>query len=359
MRYVGLDLSKENIEVAILEASGNVVERFRASNTKTGLARIEKQLAKDDRVGMEAGTLCFPVHDYFASRGFDAWVGDPKRMRVIWDCDHKFDGKDAREIANLLRANMFPRIFIPAPAGLQERELVRARFDVVDEGTRVKNKIHAFLVRNDVQPQLKGKALFNKVGLKWLKQTHWGDHRDIVLAAWVDELESVQRRVDRLDHVVAKLVVDNPIAKRLISIPGIATLWAAILVVEVQDMNRFTSMEKFRSYGGSCPRNFESAGINRGHGVVKRSNNRIKLAIGMAAESATKTRETNPVKRAFLKAKKRGKKGKRALAPARRAMADTIYAVWKKNENCSWSNPERTQIKLNELERLASRSGGA
>lgn len=56
-------------------------------------------------------------------------------------------GKDAFEMADLVRVDKFPEVHIPAPYVLEARELIRARKDVVAQCTQALRL--GILVRRD------------------------------------------------------------------------------------------------------------------------------------------------------------------------------------------------------------------
>lgn len=54
-------------------------------------------------------------------------------MKMIWACDRKFGGKDAFEIADLVRIERFPHVMSRIRTVLEGRELLWARKDVVEQ----------------------------------------------------------------------------------------------------------------------------------------------------------------------------------------------------------------------------------
>lgn len=93
-------------------------------------------------------------------------MGHPARMKAISAGKKKSDKLDARTLADLLRANLFPACFV-MPAELEGlRRQLRFRRMVVEETVRFKNKTAGLLMEAGVEYQrrrLHGKRYFAEV----------------------------------------------------------------------------------------------------------------------------------------------------------------------------------------------------
>lgn len=354
MRYVGIDISKNRLDICILNDSGHVVDRDAVPNNKGGYDQLTELVDPSWPVGIEVGTLAYPVHDHLAEAGYTIRLGDPKRMKTIWECDQKFDGKDAFEIADLVRIEKFPDVYVPDPDVLEARELVRARKDVVEQATKAKQRLGAYLRREGIQAPFGSEALYSQKGLTWLREQDVDPGRGALMEAFICQIEALAPRVEALDRMVAGLIVDDEIVDRLVSVPGVGLHNAAVIRFEVGTMDRFDSIGSFRAFAGSVPRNKQSGGPARQQGVVRRCSKRLKGAVGIAAESAAvKTKGENPVKAMYEKQLGRGKPRSTALGHARGKLCNVIYALWTKGEECRWQNPDTTRRKRLKIKRLA------
>lgn len=354
MRYVGIDISKNRLDICILNETGEVVTREALTNNEEGYDELAELVDPAWPLGIETGTLAYPVHDHLTRRGYEVRMGDPKRMKLIWDCDQKFDGKDAYEIGDLVRVNKFPDVYVPDPDVLEARELVRARKDVVEQATRAKQRLGAYLRREGIQAPFGSETLYGQKGLAWLREQDVDAGRGALMEAFICQIEALEPRVEALDRMVARLIVDDAIVHRLVSIPGVGLHNAAVIRFEVGSMHRFDSIGAFRAYAGSAPRNQQSGGPARQQGVVRRCSKRLKGAVGIAAESAAvKTKGDNPVKRIYHKQLARGKPRSTALGHARGKLCNTLYAIWTKEQECRWQNPDTTHRKRLRIKRLA------
>lgn len=63
MRYVAIDVSKAKADITIRHHEGQILERVTLSNDSPGFQELEKRLEKGDRLGVEACTRAYSVHD--------------------------------------------------------------------------------------------------------------------------------------------------------------------------------------------------------------------------------------------------------------------------------------------------------
>ena len=360
MRYAGIDISKNRLDLCVVDETGDVVHRDELANNEAGYEELTELLTPEDPIGLEVGTLAYPVHDFMVERGYTVRLGDSQRMKTIWQCDQKFDGKDAFEIADLLRIDKFPEVHIPDPDVLEARELIRARKDVVEQCTQAKQRLGSYLRREGIDPPFGSDALYGETGRAWLREQDLDAKKRSLMEAHLAQIEALEPRVEELDQMVAGLIVDDAIVDRLVSIPGVGLHNAAVLRFEVGSMERFDTIGHFRAYAGGAPRNRQSGGPARQEGPVRRCNKRVKAAVGIAAESAAvKTKGENPVKAIYRKQRGKGKPRSNALGHARGKMCNTIYAVWTKGEECRWGSEATAENKRLKIKRLARRGAAS
>jgi len=344
--YAGIDISKNRLDLCVVDERGTIVLEDQLPNTEPGHDELTELVDEQTPIGLEVGTLAYPVHDFLVERDDTVRLGDSKRMKTIWQCDQTFDGKDAVEIADLVRIDKFPEVHIPDPSVLEARELIRARKDVVEQCAQAKQRLGSYLRREGIDPPFGSDALYGEKGRAWLREHDLDPKKRSLMEAHLAQIEAVEPRVEELDQMVAGLIVDDAIVVRLVSIPGVGLHNAAVLRYEIGSMERFDTIDHFRAYAGGAPCNRQSGGPARQEGPVSRCNKRVKPAVGIAAESAaTKTKGENPVKAMYQRQTGRGKPRSNALGHARGKLCNTVYAVWTKNEECWWRNQATTENK--------------
>ena len=126
IRYVGLDVHKESIVVAVAEGGlrGEVREHGRIANTTGALDRLTRKLGTDGvklRFCCEAGPCGYGIQRHLSGRGHDCVVVAPslipKRAGNVALVDFQQPGGDP----GLQREYRLPRDTAPAPAAPYRR----------------------------------------------------------------------------------------------------------------------------------------------------------------------------------------------------------------------------------------------
>ena len=102
-KVIGLDLgNKQNVAV-VFDADGTEHKAVKISNTKVAMSNFFSKHT-GAVVVMEAGTHSGWISPLLEDMGHDVWVGNPRRLRAIWDATDKRDARDARVLGLMYRA---------------------------------------------------------------------------------------------------------------------------------------------------------------------------------------------------------------------------------------------------------------
>ena len=205
--YAGIDISNNRLDLCVVDKTGTIAHEDQLPNTETGYDELTELVDEATPIGLEVGTLAYPVHDYLVEQDYTVRLGDSKPMKTIWQCDQKFDGKDAFEIADLVRIDKFPEVHIPDPSVLEARELIRAREDVVEQCTQAKQRLGSYLRREGIQPPFDGKTLYSEKGRTWLREQELDPKKRSLMEAHLAQIEALEPRVEELDEMVAPAVL--------------------------------------------------------------------------------------------------------------------------------------------------------
>jgi transposase len=167
IQYVGLDVSKETIAVALAEPDDSVVEYGDISNDPNSVRRLVEKLSRDALVktAYEAGPTGYPLHRQLTGLGIENKVVAPSLIPRRSGDRVKTDQRDAVQLARLLRSGDLTPVWVPDEAHEALRDLVRARDDARTEGLRAKHHLSKFLLRQGViAPARVGRAGGNSQG---------------------------------------------------------------------------------------------------------------------------------------------------------------------------------------------------
>ena len=151
--YVGIDVSKDRLAVAVAEDSFES-EVLNLGSFENSPASVEKLLKRIDersaRVAIcyEAGPTGYGLYRQVRAFGFDCSVVAPSLTPVRAGDRVKTDRLDAMRLARLFRAGELTRIWVPDETHEAMRDLVRARESAAEDRRHKRQLVSAFLLRH-------------------------------------------------------------------------------------------------------------------------------------------------------------------------------------------------------------------
>ena len=147
----GVDWAKDDHAVCVVDADGEVLDRFTVEHTATGLKRLIRRLlgAGVTEVGIERGDG--PVVEALLAAGLVVLVIAPNQLKNLrsryGSAGNKDDRYDAYVLADVVRTDR--RRLTPltrsSPAMIALRSTVRARRDLVEHRVAAANQLRAHL----------------------------------------------------------------------------------------------------------------------------------------------------------------------------------------------------------------------
>ena len=134
MLYAGLDLSRQRLDVHVLDEDGRRVDvtavRPDADALRTLADRVLRH-GQEVSAAIESMTGSRFVHDTLEFAGWDVAIADAAKVKGIAPLAAKTDKIDARLLAELARRDLVPEIWLPTPDVRAERERARFRLHLV------------------------------------------------------------------------------------------------------------------------------------------------------------------------------------------------------------------------------------
>ncbi len=192
-------------------------------------------------------------------------------MKLIWQARAKTDPIDARKLAELLRVNLFPAIWLPDLATRTRRQLLRGRAFLVQEPTRLRNRIHGHLTTENLLPP--GTDLDDKGGRAWLDAAPLTPMLRVQTDRLLRVHDALTAEIQALDADVKRAAKGNPLVQQLTTMPGVGVFSALFLQAEIGTIDRFSSSHALAAYAGLVPTT-RSSGGKTSHGGLGKANNR-------------------------------------------------------------------------------------
>lgn len=278
-KFVGLDVSKEKIAVAIAD-QGREKPRYYGMipNTPEEIRKLVKKLGDQEnlRVCYEAGPTGYPLFRLFLSMGIHCDVIAPTLIPQKPGDRVKTDKRDAIRLAQLYRAGELTSVYVPTKEDEALRDLVRAREDAKEDELRVKHRITKLLLRYDIRPPQKVGRNWSSRYREWIYTLKF-DYSSLRVAfqEYLQALQEVEQRLKRLEEeiqVQADEGVHAPMIQALQCLRGVAVISATSLVAEIGSFKRFRTPKQLMAYLGLVPSESSSGEIRRQGKITKAGN---------------------------------------------------------------------------------------
>lgn len=360
----GLDIHKEIIEACILRGLDAEPEVIRRSfgTTKPELQQLMEWLDENDcyTVAMEStGVYWKPIYQALETESKymeRIWVVNARHMRNL--PGRKTDVKDAEWIATLLRHGLLEKSFVPSMPIRDLRECARLHRVFVQERCRYINRLEKFLQAHGFKFSSVMKDILCVAGRKLLnilQDTGSLTIEDVeqncrrlrrpsqeIAAAVCGNMSQAERRLlgqllhklDSAQEDIASILEDmrllsQPFQEQIAiidSIPGFDEESAIEIIAEISatPQEHFSSSERLCSWGGTVPRNDESAGKVKSK-RTKHGNSYVKAILCQSAWAAVSVR--NSPFRAWFWSHKSKLGEKKAIIAVARKLLKLIYLL--------------------------------
>lgn len=289
--YLGLDVHKNSSTATMLDKSGHLLGSEKLINTKKAFEEFINAYPNGRiKAVLEAGRNWGIIYDLLESLPSVEKVAlaNPPKVKAIADAKLKTDTIDSLTLAQLLRTDYIPEVFVPPKAVRYKKYLVRHRCFLVALKTRVKNRIHIILERNHLLlPDFTD--LFGKRGRAFLETVELPIAETFLLHSHLQLLDYLENEIKATQGIIQDELEDWESVKYLKSIPGIGAVFAPLIALEICDINRFSSPKKLWSYAGLVPTTYASGSKVYHGGLIKHANKWLRWAFIEAAHSAIKS----------------------------------------------------------------------
>lgn len=276
--YCGIDLHAKKMYVCILDGEGNIVLHRNIDSNPKDFLRIISPFRDGLVVGAECMFAWYWLSDLCRLEKIEFVLGHALYMKAVHGGKAKSDKIDAHKIAVLLRGGTFPLAYSYPPEMRATRDLMRRR---------------NFFVRRraDLMSHIQNTAIqYNLPELGFNLACESNRHQVPELFSDPEVRKSIEidiAMIDSYDKVLKALELDiEKTAKQhdkhslllLRSILGVGPILSLVLLYEINDINRFETVQQFASYCRLVKCSHESAGKKKGTGGAKIGNAYLKSA---------------------------------------------------------------------------------
>jgi transposase len=273
-KYIGLDVHKESISIAVLNAAGKIVMECVIETKAITLLQFFRSLPGDLHVTFEEGTWAAWLYDLIQPHVTRIVVCDP-RQNALLKHGNKSDRIDARKLADLLRGNYLKSVYHGEHGVRTLKELVRSYLTISKDLARVMTRVKA-LYRSWAIPCTGKQVYAPRHRAEWLaKISEPGVHRRAEFYyQQLDALRSLRQQVRR---ELLSESQKHPAWKLLCQIPSMGPIRAAVLIGVLQTPHRFRTKRQLWTYGGLGIETHSSADYHYAEGRLQRAKKPLSI----------------------------------------------------------------------------------
>jgi transposase len=291
--YVGLDVHKESIYASVVPSNGTgEVVSWQTGTESKSIRRLVRKLRKvssgqEIHAAYEAGPCGYALQRMLVSEGISCAVVAPSLIPVKPGERVKTDRKDARKLAENLRAGLLTEVHAPTEAQEAVRDLTRAREDAVEDRLRARHRLGKMLLRY---------GLVFRDGRNWTQRHHqWLAQQRFeeptaqrVFELYLLAIEQASERLLRHTELLEELASQEPYAEQvgwLRCLRGVDTVTAMTILAELHDLRRFAHPRDLMSFLGLTPSESSSGERRRRGAITKAGNGHVRRVLVEAAWS--------------------------------------------------------------------------
>lgn len=345
MRAVALDVHRDFCEVAIVEA-GRLRSAGRIKTRPDELELFAQSLDARDWAALEVTGNAWAIAAILERHVARVIVVSPSDTGIR-QARAKTDRLDARALAKLLWAGELDGVWTPDERIRTMRRRLARRAQLVRARSRVKNEIHAVLMRclKDRPP---ASDLFGVKGRAWLVEQRLPLCERETVDAGLRQVDFLDGEIAAVEQLIAADALSWPDVKRLMSVPGVNVTVAATFMAAIGDIRRFPDRRKLTAYLGLDPKVRQSGDAPANHGHISRQgSSSARHALVEACWSTV--RQPGPIAGFYQRVRARRGHSIAIVASARK-LACLFWCLLTRDEDYAFAQPSLTKKKMRRLE---------
>ncbi len=325
---IGMDMGDQKHNICQLSEAGEVIETAAIANTAPAIKDYFEGI-KPSLVALEAGTHSGWVSRVLEELGHEVVVGNPRKLRAIWDSDEKDDERDAEMLARIARFDR--KLLYPiAHRGAK----VHADLAVI--------KARDMLVKSRSMMIAHCRGSVKSLGHRLTSCSADCFHKQLAeelpeelksaLEPMMKSIEELTKRIRHYDRQITKLSVEvYPETRKLRAVSGVGPITALAYVLTLEESTRFTKSRAVGAYLGLVPRRDKSGQTDKQLPITKAGDSYLRRLLAGGAQYILGPFGPDCELRRFgLKLAARGGKNakRRAVVAVARKLAVLLHKLW-------------------------------
>ena len=329
---IGMDIGDHKHVVCVLNVTGEIVETVTVSNSNKPIRTFFSKYP-EAMVVLEAGTHSPWISRLLSDLGHHVLIGNPRKLRMIWNSDNKSDARDAEMLARIGRLD--PDLLSP----LQHRgekaqidlSLIKSRHTLVKCRSSMINFVRNMVKSLGQRINGSSSACFHKTAKKQMP-----DELKFSLLPVVETIESLTIKIKEYDKAIEEISREcYPETFSVKQIGGVGPLTALAFILTLEDTDRFVSSRQVGPFLGLTPKRDQSGDLDKQLRITKAGNVYLrKLLVGSAQYILGPFGPDCNLRCFGLRLAERGGRNakRRAVVAVARKLAILMHRLWKTGE---------------------------
>jgi transposase len=274
VKYIGMDVHKEAISIAVLNFSGKLVMECIIETKAITILQFVQGLRGSLHVTFEEGTWAAWLYDLLKPHVTKIVVCNPRRNALLKESS-KSDRIDARKLAELLRSNLLRPVYHGEQGVRTLKELTRSYLAISQDLARAMTRLKA-VYRSWAIPCAGKQVYALRYRSEWLgKIAEAGVRRRAEF--YYQQFDALRSLRQEVRHELLTESGKHSASKLLCQIPSIGPIRAALLIALVQTPHRFRTKRQLWSYSGLGIETHSSAEHRYVEGELQRSKKQVSI----------------------------------------------------------------------------------
>jgi transposase len=335
--YAGLDVSLDETSICIVDQEGALIREGKALTDPEAIDDFLRTSGLSfRRLGLEAGTLSNWLCQGLLAAGWPVICIETRHAKAALQAQTmKTDRNDARGLAHIMRTGWFRAVHVKSVATQKLRALLGSRRCLLDK-------------RLDIEAHIRG--VLKPFGLKTgtvttrsfdprIRELIEGD--DELLFSITPLLEARRHMLEQfriLDAAIRAIVKNDPVCRRLMTIPGVGPLTALAFKTSIDQPERFRRSRDVGVVLGLTPRKYASGQVDYDGRITKCGDAVARSHLFEAAKVLLSRVTRWSALKVWGLAIARRSSAKNACVAVARKLAVIMHRMWLDGSDFQWGN---------------------
>lgn len=330
--YAGLDVSLKEVSICVIDGDGQILSKGTCPADPDGVAGwLRNRQLEPCRIVHESGMLSIWLQRGLVRLGLPAICIDARKAHKSLSARlNKSDAGDAEGLAQLARTGWYTPVHIRSEEADRLRTLIGARERLIRLRKDLEGHIRGVLKSFGIRMTGLGQGPQRQAFRDQLANAGMTDPvLNVIADGFIAAHSTLCQAAADLDKAVRREAKAHPVARRLMTIPGVGPVNALSFIALVDDPHRFSRTSDIGAFLGLTPKRHQSGEIDWSGRVSKCGDGTMRGLLFEAASCVIRqVKRFSPLKSWAVRLAGRRGFRKAAVATARK-IAVLMLTLWK------------------------------